>query len=127
MRITVAYLLARNLARKAVNICKASKASNVFDKGIDFFFSRIQKHGQPSKENSTENNLDIFEEISKEKMTMEELGPSISNSLAEVTMKYWSKEPKNPVVVIKIYDDLKIPGNSSSIHRGVARIFLKDT
>ena len=60
-------------------------------------------------------------------MTMEELGPSISNSLAEVTMKYWSKEPKNPVVVIKIYDDLKIPGNSSSIHRGVARIFLKDT
>ena len=119
MRITVAYLLARNLARKAVNICKASEASN--------FFSRIQKHGQPSKENSRENNLDIFEEISIEKMTMEELGPSISNSLAEVTMKYWSKEPKNPVMVIKIYDDLKIPGNSSSIHRGVARIFLKDT
>ena len=38
MRITVAYLLERNLARKAVNICKASEASNVFDKGIDFFF-----------------------------------------------------------------------------------------
>ena len=60
-------------------------------------------------------------------MTMEELGPSISNSLGQVAMKYWSKEPKNPVVVIKIFDGLKIPGNSSSIRRGVARIFLKGT
>ena len=56
----------------------------------------------------------FFEEINKEKMS-EELGPAISSQLAEVAMKYWSEESKNPVVVNRILDGLKIPANCSRI------------
>ena len=40
-------------------------------------------------------------------MSEEELAPAISSQLAEVAMKYWSEESKNPVVVTKILDKLK--------------------
>ena len=40
-------------------------------------------------------------------MSEEELAPAISSQLAEVAMKYWSEESKNPVVVTKILDELK--------------------
>ena len=49
-------------------------------------------------------------------MSEEELGPAISSQLAEVAMKYWSEESKNPVVVTKILDGLKIPANCSGIY-----------
>ena len=106
LRITVVHLLKRNLARNAANICKAPKSSNVFDKGINLFVLENRKHGKPSQENGTENDLDISEETSKEKMSEEELGPAISNQLAEMAIKYWSEESKNPVVVIKIFGGL---------------------
>ena len=48
-------------------------------------------------------------------MSEEELGPAISSQLAETAMKYWSEESKNPVVVNKILDGLKIPANCSQI------------
>ena len=48
-------------------------------------------------------------------MNEEKLGPPISSQLAEVAMKYWSKESKNSVVVSKISDGLKIPANCSGI------------
>ena len=64
---------------------------------------------------SAANDLVIFEEIDKEKISEEELGPAISSQLAEVAMKYWSEESKNPVVVTKILDGLKIPANCSGI------------
>ena len=48
-------------------------------------------------------------------MNEKEFGPVISSELAEVAMKYWSEESKNPVVVTKILDGLKIPANCSGI------------
>ena len=48
-------------------------------------------------------------------MSEEELGSVISSQLAEVAMKYWSEESKNPVVVNKILDGLKIPANCSRV------------
>ena len=48
-------------------------------------------------------------------MSEEKLEPAISSQLAEVAMKYSSEESKNPVVVKKILDGLKIPGNCSGI------------
>ena len=53
--------------------------------------------------------------MNKEKMCEEELGPAISSQLAEVVIKYWSEESKNPLVVNKILDGLKIPANCSGI------------
>ena len=37
----------------------------------------------------------------------------MSSQFVEVAMKYWYEESKNPVVVKKILDGLKIPGNCS--------------
>ena len=48
-------------------------------------------------------------------MSEEELGPAISSQLAEVAMKYWSEESKNPVVVNKILDGLKISASCNGI------------
>ena len=48
-------------------------------------------------------------------MNEEELGPALSSQLAEVAIKYWSEESKNPVVVNKILDGLKILANCSCI------------
>ena len=48
-------------------------------------------------------------------MSKEELEPVISSQLAEVAKKYWSEESKNPVVVKKNLDGLKIPANCSGI------------
>ena len=74
-----------------------------------------EKQGQLGKKSSAANYLGIFEEINKEKMSDEELGPAISSQLAKVAMKYWPEESKNPVVVNKILDGLKIPANCSGI------------
>ena len=73
------------------------------------------KQDQSGKVSSAANGLAIFEEINKEKMSEEELGSAISSQLAEVAMKYWSEESKNPLVVTKILDGLKIPTNCSGI------------
>ena len=77
--------------------------------------SDVEKQDQSGKLSSAANDLAIFEEINKEKMSEEELGPAISSQLAEVAMKYWSEESKNPAVVTKILDRLKIPANCSGI------------
>ena len=96
-----------------VDICRASK--DVFDKDINLLLPDAEKQDQLGKESSVGNDLAIFEEINKEKMSEEELGPAIPRQLAEVAMKYWSEESKNPVVVNKILDGLKIPADDSGI------------
>ena len=95
----------------------SSKVSNdvLFDKDINLLVPDAAKQDQSGKVSSAANGLAIFEEINKEKISEEELGPAISNQLAEVAMKYWSEESKNPVVVTKILDGLKIPANCSGI------------
>ena len=75
--------------------------------------SDAEKQDQSGKDGSAANDLAIFEEINKEKMSEEELGPVIPRQLAEVAMKYWSEESKNPVVVNKILDGLKISADGS--------------
>ena len=95
-----------------VDICRASK--DVFDKDINLLVAEEEKQNQSAKVSSATNDLAIFEEINKEKKS-EELGPAISSQLAEVAMKYWSEEYKNPVVVNRILDGLKIPANCSRI------------
>ena len=90
-------------------------SNDVFDKDINLLVPDAAKQDQSGKVSSAANGLAIFEEINKEKMSEEELGPAISSQLAEVAMKYWSEESKNPVVVTKILDGLKIPANCSGI------------
>ena len=109
-RVTVAHLL-----KNAVNvdICRASK--DVFNKDINLLVPDAEKQDQSGKVRNAANDLSIFEERNKDKMSEEELGPAISSQLAEVAMKYWSEESKNPVVVTKILDGLKIPANCSGI------------
>ena len=94
-----------------VDICRASK--DVFDKNINFLASDAEKQHQSGKENSTANDLAIFAEINEEKMSQDELRSAIFSQLAEVAMKYWSEESKNPVVVNKFLDDLEISANCS--------------
>ena len=65
-----------------VDICKASK--NVFDKDINLLVPDAEKQDQSGKERSAANGLAIFEEINKEKLNEEELGPAIYSQLAEV-------------------------------------------
>ena len=62
------------------------------------------KQDQSGKVSSAANGLAIFEEINKENISEEGLGPAISSQLAEVAMKYLSGQSKNPVVVTKILD-----------------------
>ena len=95
-----------------VDICRASK--DVFDKNINLLVPDAEKQDQTGKESSVTNDLSIFEEINK-KMSEEGLGPAISSKLAEVTRKYRPEESKNPVVVNKILDGLKIPANFSGM------------
>ena len=76
-------------------------SNDVFDKDINLLVPDAAKQDQSGKVSSAANGLAIFEEINKEKMSEEELGPAISSQLAEVAMKYWSEESKNPVVVTK--------------------------
>ena len=90
-------------------------SNDVFDKDINLLIPDAAKQDQSGKVSSAANGLAIFEEINKEKMSEEELGPAISSQLAEVAMKYWPEESKNPVVVTKILDGLKIPANCSGI------------
>ena len=75
----------------------------------------IEKKDQSGKESSAEYDLGILEEINKVKMSEEELGPAISSQLAKVVMKYWSEESKNPAVVNKILEGLKIPTKCNSV------------
>ena len=68
-----------------IDICRASKV--VFDENINLLVPDAEKQGQSGKERIAANDLRIFEEISKEKMSDKELGSAISSHLAEVTMK----------------------------------------
>ena len=68
------------------DICRASK--DIFDKDINLLVPDAEMQDQSGKESSAANDLAIFEEINKEKMSEEELGPAISSQLAEVAMKY---------------------------------------
>ena len=102
-------------SRNAVNVHICRVSNDVFDKDINLLVPDAAKQDQSGKLSSAANGLAIFEEINKEKMSEEELGPAISSQLAEVAMKYWSEESKNPVVVTKILDGLKIPANCSGI------------
>ena len=63
-------------SRNAVNIdtCRASRG--VFDKDINLLVPDAGKQGQTGKQNSAANDLGIFEEINKEKMSEEELRPA---------------------------------------------------
>ena len=102
-------------SRNAVNVDISRASKNLFDKDINLLVPDAEKQDQSGKESSAANDLDIFEEINKEKMSEEELDPAISSQLVDVAMKYWSEESKNPVVVNKILDGLKIPANCSGI------------
>ena len=88
-----------------VDICGASK--DVFDKGINLLVPDAQKQDQSGKESSAGNDLAILQEMYK--------GPTKSSKLAKVALKYWSEDSKNPVVVNKIMDGLKIHAYSSGI------------
>ena len=92
-----------------VDICRVS--NDVFYKDINLLVADAAKQDQSGKVSSAANDLAIFEEINKEKLSKEKLGPVISSQLSEVAMKYWSGESKNPVMVTKISDELKIPAN----------------
>ena len=94
-------------------------SNDVFDKDINLLVLDAAKQDQSGKVSSAANGLAIFEEIKKEKMSEEELGSAISSQLAEVAMKYWSKESKDPVVVTKILAGLKIPVNCSGIYASI--------
>ena len=96
-----------------MNVDNSRASKDVFDKDINLLVPDAENQGQSGKESP--NDLGIFEEIMKEKMSEEELGPAISSQLAEVAMKCWSEESKNPVVVNKILDGLKIPANCSGV------------
>ena len=102
-------------SRNAVNvdICRVSRV--VFDKDINLLLPDAEKQDQSGKVSSATNDLAIFEEVNKEKMSEEKLGPAISSQLAEVAMKYWSEESKNPVLVTQILDGFKIPVDCSGI------------
>ena len=54
-------------------------------------------------------------------MIEEVIGPAVSNQLAEVAMKYWSQESKNPAVVNKI---LEILANCSGVRVSVLNEFV---
>ena len=69
-----------------VDISRASK--DVFDKEINLLVPDAENQDQSGKESSAANDLGIFEETNKEKMSEEELGPAISSQLAELAMKY---------------------------------------
>ena len=92
---------------------RASK--DVFDKDINLLIPDAENQDQSGKVSSAANESAISEEINEEKMSDEELGIAISSQLAEVAMKYWSEESKNPVVVNNILDGLQIPANCSGI------------
>ena len=102
-------------SRNAVNVDICRVSNDVFDKGINLLVPDSTKQDHSGKVRSAANDLAIFEERNKEKMSEEELGPAISSQLAEVAMKYWSEESKSPVVVTKILVGLKIPANCSDI------------
>ena len=102
-----------------IDICRASK--DVLNKDINLLVPNAEKQEQSGKcrrtvqENSAANDLGICEKINKQKMSEEESGPDISRKLVEVAMKYWSEESKNPVVVNKTLEGLKIHANCSGV------------
>ena len=67
-------------------------SNDVFNKDINLLVPDAAKQDQSGKVSSAANGLAIFEEINKEKMREEELGPAIFSQLPEVAMKYWSEE-----------------------------------
>ena len=70
-------------SRNAVNVDICSRASkDVFDKDINLLLPDVKNQDQSDKLSSAANDFAIFEEINKEKMREEELGPAISSQLA---------------------------------------------
>ena len=69
-----------------IDICRASK--DLFDKNMNLLVPDAERQDQSGEESSVANNVDIFEEIHKEKRSKEELGPAIPTQLPEVAMKY---------------------------------------
>ena len=106
--------------RNIVNIDIFRASKDIFDNDINLLVPDAEQQDQLGKENSAANDLGIFEKINKEKLSKEELGPAISSQLAEMAMKFWSEEPKYPVVVNKILDGLKISANCSGV-----RVYIK--
>ena len=96
-----------------ITVYRASK--NVFDKETNLLVPDAETQDQSGKESCAVNDLGISEEINQEKMSEEELEPAISSHSAEMAMKYWSEESKNPAVVNKIPDGLNIPTICSGI------------
>ena len=98
-----------------VNITVYRASKNVFDKETNLLVPDAETQDQSGKESCAVNDLGISEEINQEKMSEEELEPAISSHSAEMAMKYWSEESKNPAVVNKIPDGLNIPTICSGI------------
>ena len=94
-----------------MNIDTCSTSKDVFDTDINLLVPDAEKQHHSGKDNSAPNDLRIFAEIKKAKMSEEEL----SSLLAEVAMKHWFDEKKNPVVVNKILEGLKISANCSGV------------
>ena len=47
--------------------------------------------------------VSTFNEINKEKMSEEDVGPAISSQLAEVTHKYWTDEARSQLSLVKLW------------------------
>ena len=67
-----------------VDICRVS--NDVFYKDINLMVADAAKQDQSGEVSSAANDLAIFEEINKEKMSEGELGPVISGQLSEVAI-----------------------------------------
>ena len=83
----------KKLSRNAVNVDISRASKDVFDKDINLLVPDAEKQDQSGTKSSAANDLGIFEEINKEKMS-EELGPAISSQLAEVAINTGLKSLK---------------------------------
>ena len=63
-------------SRNAVNLDFSRASKDVFDKDINLLVPNAEKQDQSGKESSAANDLGILEEINKEKMSEEKLGPA---------------------------------------------------
>ena len=62
----------KKLSRNAVNVDISRASKDVFNKDINLLVPDAGKQNQSGKDSSAANNLGIFEEINKEKMSEEE-------------------------------------------------------
>ena len=57
----------------------------------------------------------VFDDIDKQKLGQQDVGPAISSHLAEVAYKYWTDESKKGQVVSNIIEGLIVPENCQNI------------